>query len=166
MTDEFAALLRRGDLLDVTLRRRYDSDPADVWDALTTPERLARWLAPVSGELRAGGRYRIDFDADDPAQQVTGTITACEPPARLVVSWEIHQSGTSEVVATIAAHGVGCELVIEHHGLPEAMAAGYAAGWHAYGDTLEAELAGAAPPSWDERWEALFGTYRTIAAGT
>ena len=39
----------------VTLQRRYDTTPEDLWDALTSPERLPRWLLPVSGELKLGG---------------------------------------------------------------------------------------------------------------
>ncbi|KAM3558191.1 hypothetical protein ARSEF4850_004727 [Beauveria asiatica] len=30
---------------------------AALWDALTKPERLATWFAPVSGGLRTNGRY-------------------------------------------------------------------------------------------------------------
>ncbi len=29
----------------------YDTDINDLWDACTKPERLARWIAEVSGDL-------------------------------------------------------------------------------------------------------------------
>ena len=32
----------------------YDTDIDDLWEACTTPERLARWIAEVSGDLRVG----------------------------------------------------------------------------------------------------------------
>ena len=33
----------------------YDTDIHDLWEACTNPERLARWIAEVSGDLRVGG---------------------------------------------------------------------------------------------------------------
>jgi hypothetical protein len=34
--------------------RTYTAEVVDVWDALTSPERVPRWLAPLSGDLREG----------------------------------------------------------------------------------------------------------------
>src|ERR1700761_616940 len=65
----------------MVLRRHYAADVADVWQACTAPERLARWLTPVSGELRPGGRYQLAGNAG-------GQVLRCEPPRLLVVSWE------------------------------------------------------------------------------
>ena len=65
----------------VTLARSYDTAPDDLWDALTSPERLPRWFAPVTGDLRPGGRYRIEGNA-------SGTVTECKPPSRLSLTWE------------------------------------------------------------------------------
>ena len=39
--------------------RTYDTTVEDLWEAVTTPARVARWFAPVEGELRQGGRYQI-----------------------------------------------------------------------------------------------------------
>ncbi|HET6969846.1 MAG TPA: hypothetical protein VFH92_01865, partial [Phenylobacterium sp.] len=36
--------------------RRYDTDVDDLWDALTSAERIPRWFLPVTGELKLGGR--------------------------------------------------------------------------------------------------------------
>jgi hypothetical protein len=62
--DELAAVRRvmgkgsvpAGEAYTVELRRRYDAEIDDVWDAITSPERLHRWLKPVTGDLRLGGR--------------------------------------------------------------------------------------------------------------
>ena len=53
--------------------RLYDTTIEDLWDALTTAERLQRWFSPISGDLRLGGRYQLEGNAG-------GEITACEPP--------------------------------------------------------------------------------------
>ena len=42
----------------VRLQRTYDAAIADVWNALTTPERISRWFLPISGDLRLGGHYQ------------------------------------------------------------------------------------------------------------
>jgi uncharacterized protein YndB with AHSA1/START domain len=65
----------------VTLARIYDAAVDDLWDALTNPERLARWFLPVEGDLRLGGRYQLKGKAG-------GAITACEAPKRLDLTWE------------------------------------------------------------------------------
>ena len=39
----------------------YDTDVDDLWQACTTPERLARWIAEVSGDLRVGGTIHAVF---------------------------------------------------------------------------------------------------------
>ena len=65
----------------VLATRTYDTDPGDLWDAITSPERIPRWFLPVSGELRLGGRYQLQGNAG-------GEITACEPPRRLALTWE------------------------------------------------------------------------------
>ncbi|HHX47074.1 MAG TPA: polyketide cyclase [Brevibacterium sp.] len=65
----------------VVLQQTYATDVADLWDALTNAERIPRWFAPVSGELRLGGQYQIEGNAN-------GTITACEPPRSFDATWE------------------------------------------------------------------------------
>jgi uncharacterized protein YndB with AHSA1/START domain len=38
----------------VTLSRLYDTTADDLWDALTSKERIPRWFLPVEGDLRLG----------------------------------------------------------------------------------------------------------------
>ncbi|MEO8178403.1 MAG: SRPBCC domain-containing protein [Deltaproteobacteria bacterium] len=65
----------------VIARRDYDTDIADLWDAITNPERLPHWFLPVSGELRVGGRYQLLGNAG-------GEIQACAPPQQLALTWQ------------------------------------------------------------------------------
>src|SRR5918996_5074153 len=44
-------------------RRRYVAERPDVWDALTTAERIPRWFLPVSGDLAVGGHYQLEGNA-------------------------------------------------------------------------------------------------------
>ena len=65
----------------VIASRSYETSVEDLWDALTNAERIPRWFLPISGELKVGGRYQFQGNAG-------GTITACEPPHRVAVTWE------------------------------------------------------------------------------
>jgi len=82
---------------NVTLERTYDTTPDDLWDAMTNPERLARWFAPVSGDLKLGGRYQVENNAG-------GVITDCVPTRYFSVTWEFG-GGLSWVELRIAAEG-------------------------------------------------------------
>lgn len=65
----------------VTLSRSYPTGIDDLWDAATNAERLPRWFLPVCGELRPGGRYQLEGNAE-------GTIEQCNPPEFLALTWE------------------------------------------------------------------------------
>lgn len=95
-----------GDAEEITavVRRRYDAAVADVWEAVTAPERLARWFAPVSGDLRAGGSFQVQDNAG-------GDVRECDPPHALTVSW----GGPQSIVAVrLTADGEGTLLELEH----------------------------------------------------
>lgn len=62
------------------VRRRYDAAVPDVWDAVTDPERLRRWFAPVTGDLRVGGAFQVEGNAG-------GEVRQCDPPHALTVTW-------------------------------------------------------------------------------
>ncbi len=111
---ELDAIRRRvhapGDDLAVRLERRYPADVEDVWDALTDPERIARWFLPVTGDLRVGGRFATEGNAD-------GEIRTCERPATLVLTW-----GGPESVVTVqlAPDGGDATLLTLEHTVPSA----------------------------------------------
>jgi uncharacterized protein YndB with AHSA1/START domain len=64
-----------------TLSQAHDTDLADLWDAFTSPERIARWFLPVSGDLTVGGAYQLQGHAH-------GTIERCDPPHSFAATWE------------------------------------------------------------------------------
>jgi uncharacterized protein YndB with AHSA1/START domain len=87
--------------------RTYRTGVEDLWDALTSAERLPRWFLPVSGDLREGGRYQLEGNAG-------GTILACERPHRLAVTWEFG-GGMSWLEVRLKAEGEGsARLELEH----------------------------------------------------
>jgi uncharacterized protein YndB with AHSA1/START domain len=99
---------RRGagadELIAVTLRREYPAAVEDVWDALTDPQRLARWFAPVSGDLREGGSFQVEGNA-------AGDIRECVPPSALTVTWGAE---VSLVQLRLSRSAAGTVLELEH----------------------------------------------------
>jgi uncharacterized protein YndB with AHSA1/START domain len=61
--------------------RVYPTDIADLWEAVTSAERIKRWFGVVSGTLELGGQYAVEGNA-------SGTITACEAPRHYAATWE------------------------------------------------------------------------------
>ena len=91
----------------VTLSRGYDTTVDDLWDAVTSRERIPRWFAPVSGDLELGGRYQLAGNAG-------GAITACEPPSRFALTWEFG-GDVSWVDVRVSDDGAGrARLTLTH----------------------------------------------------
>jgi uncharacterized protein YndB with AHSA1/START domain len=65
----------------VIARRVYLADQADLWEALTSADRIPRWFLPVSGDLRVGGRYQTEGNAG-------GIVERCKEPESFAVTWE------------------------------------------------------------------------------
>ena len=83
----------------ITLSRSYPTTACDLWDAVTNGERIPRWFLPIQGKLEPGGRFQFEGNAG-------GAITACEPPARLALTWEFG-GDVSWVEVRIADDGAG-----------------------------------------------------------
>ncbi|MEV0893607.1 SRPBCC domain-containing protein [Promicromonospora sp. MEB111] len=88
-------------------RRTYDAEQSDLWQAVTSPDRIPRWFMPVSGDLSVGGRYQLEGNAG-------GLVERCDAPESFAVTWEFG-GGVSwvEVSLTPADGGTTLELVHE-----------------------------------------------------
>ena len=84
----------------------YAADPDDLWDALTSAERIPKWFLPIEGDLRLGGHYRLEGNA-------SGEITRCDPPKALDVTWEF-DGQVSWVSVRAETHPEGAQLTLEH----------------------------------------------------
>jgi uncharacterized protein YndB with AHSA1/START domain len=104
-----------GDLVRVQMDRRYPSPTADVWEALTDPDRISRWMLPISGDFRVGGHFQLEGNAG-------GEILHCERPSVLQVTFG---DPSSLVEVRLAEDGADTVLTLEHT-VPKAMAGGVA----------------------------------------
>lgn len=96
---------RTGETVTVLMRRSYQAEPAEVWDALTDPERMQRWLMPISGDLKVGGSFQLQGNAG-------GEILECDPPKRFKVTF----GGENSLLEVRLSPGVGSatDLELEH----------------------------------------------------
>lgn len=108
VTREIRSGTRDGEPTRIAVARRtYPTDRADLWDAVTSPDRLPRWFLPLSGDLREGGTYQLEGNAG-------GTVETCRAPESFAVTWEFGgMVSWLEVTFTEAADGTTLELVHE-----------------------------------------------------
>ena len=107
--------------MELTISQTYDAEPADVWAAVTDPERIPRWFLPVSGELSLGGRYQLEGNAG-------GTVTACDPPHGFDATWEFG-GGVSWIEVRLVAEPDGrTRFTLTHLAHPEEHWATYGPG--------------------------------------
>ena len=114
----------------VHVEDRFDTSVDDLWSAVTDPDRVARWLGEVTGDLREGGHLGLRFTS---SWEGTGRVVVCDPPRRLVV---------------------------EERGFPVDVAPDHAAGWQVHLEDLGAVLAGRERGDWVARWRQLIPVYR------
>jgi uncharacterized protein YndB with AHSA1/START domain len=118
LAEQIGAISRRveqqqseaGEIVTVTLERRYPAEVTDVWQAITDPERVRRWFVPLTGDLRPGGNFQFEGHAG-------GDIMTCEPPRHLLVTFggetsivDVLLSGDGDQTLLRLTHSVPLEL--------------------------------------------------------
>jgi uncharacterized protein YndB with AHSA1/START domain len=127
--------------------RLYSTAADDLWDAVTNAERIPRWFLPIRGELRLGGRYQLEGNAG-------GTITRCDPPEALDVTWE-YGGSVSWVSVRLAPENDGVRLTLVHTMLKDEAGEEH---WKTYGP-------GATGVGWDLSFVGL-GMHLESGGGT
>jgi uncharacterized protein YndB with AHSA1/START domain len=76
----------RGDSVEIERDIVFPASPAEVWEALTEPERLEEWFASeVELDARPGGEGVFRWGDGDERRAV---VRELEPEERLVLDWE------------------------------------------------------------------------------
>jgi uncharacterized protein YndB with AHSA1/START domain len=69
----------------LVFERTFAAPIADVWAAVTEPERLVRWIGTWSGDPASGAvAFRMTAEGDDVPEE-TIRIDECDAPTRLVM---------------------------------------------------------------------------------
>ena len=92
---------------EVVVTRTFSAPARLVFEAWTRPELLSQWWVPKSMgmkllscemDVRAGGKYRLEFAFGDSQMAFFGTYKEVTPPSRLV--WTNEESGDQGSVTT------------------------------------------------------------------
>jgi uncharacterized protein YndB with AHSA1/START domain len=155
--------------------RRFAASIESVWNAVITPAGLAGWLGRATVEARPGGRFQIDFDAEN---RMDGRILELEAPHLLVLAWHETANGTASQHATrendesIVRFELtendpdSTTLVFTHRYIrPGEQMLGFSAGWHAHLTSLAAVLHGTLAPDREALYERLREPYESRLSG-
>jgi uncharacterized protein YndB with AHSA1/START domain len=137
-------------MTSLTLVRRIRARPSIVFDALSTPEGIARWWGPDGGpvllaetDVRVGGRFRVRFRMLDGSEhESSGEYLEVVRPKRLAMSWRWlggeEDPGESRVEIDLRATAEGTELTFTHSRLSdEVTRKSHEEGWSGALDKLE-----------------------------
>jgi uncharacterized protein YndB with AHSA1/START domain len=155
----FGTMTLEGTTRTLRFERLLDYPPAEVWAALTEPERLGEWLAAAEVEPGPDGTITLDFGEGGIEKC---RITTWDPPRALAYEWNFLGENPTHVSWNLAVDGSATRLTLEHTLLDAGVAPDYGAGWHAHLDQLAGHLAGDVP-EWGELFEELRPRYAELA---
>ena len=136
----------------LALKRRLNAPPEKVYAAWTDPEKILKWFGPDAGpvkrasaDVRAGGRYAVQFSTEDGEEHhVSGVYREVIPDEKLnfTWAWRTMPERESYVTVMIKSDGPGCMLTLIHEKFfDEAARDRHAQGWAGCLDKLERYLA-------------------------
>ena len=164
-----ARMRRAGERSGIRLERLLDADAAAVWDAITLPGPVGRWMWPVvewpddparERSIRLGDIMRLgDANVEGGIQSLE--VLALEERRLLRLSW-----GDAAVTLRLEAVAEGTLLTLDQDPAPDVSGGGrlrsapdFAAGWHQLIDRLSLVLSGRSVPEPDGLWEAAYTLY-------
>ena len=124
----------------LTMKRRLNASPAEVFKAWTDPKLLPRWFGPENVETieaevdcRVGGRFRVVM-VENPGErpEVSGTYQEVVDNERLVFSWSwiTTPERVSRVTVTLKPDGAATILTLLHEKLfDESVVKSHTHGW-------------------------------------
>jgi uncharacterized protein YndB with AHSA1/START domain len=116
---------------ELRLTRRYEATPDEVWEALTEPGSITRWLAPaVAVELARGGAFEL-------ANGVDARVLEVERGRVLELDWRFGDEERSVVRFELRAEAGGTVLVLEHGRIEAPLGMTYMSRWIRALDRLE-----------------------------
>jgi len=135
---------------DVVQREiRIDAAPSTVFEFLTDPAKMVRWMGTEAVlDPRPGGDYRVNISGHE---RVSGEVIEIVPDRRLVFTWGWEDGalplapGQSTVEITLEPDGQGTRLRLTHRDLPPGMHTFHRLGWEYALDRLSRGAAGQDP---------------------
>lgn len=143
----------------ITLIRRFRAPVADVWSALTAPDRIARWYGTIAGPVprTVGDAFQVDIGGGMVRRAV---LESCDAPVALAYTWWSGDDDPGLVRIRLEAEGNETRLSVQHDRLRPHRMIQYGGGWEQNLAALAALLGAAAEPDVPPadraaRWEQL-----------
>jgi len=143
----------------ITIARTYRASAGELWSALTTPERIARWYGRITGPTPGvGDGFEVDLGGGLIRRAV---LESCDPPTALSYTW---WSGDDDPgLVRLRLERVGDDetrLTVQHDRLRPNRTIQYGAGWEQNLVALAAVTGAVTEPSVaaevrSGRWELL-----------
>ena len=154
----------------LVLERTFRAPVEDVWAAVTEPQRLDRWIGTWTGDPASGQvLFRMTAEGDDVRAEPT-TVHACDPPRRLVLSWDAGPSAGGRWHVELDLTEVGevgevTTLTFAQRVPDTATGRDVGPGWEYYLDRLVAAHTGGdvSAVAWSD-YEGMAGYYEALFA--
>jgi uncharacterized protein YndB with AHSA1/START domain len=140
----------------VAFDRQFDYPTAHIWDILTNPAKVSRWLGQVTPGWQLGKEYTLDMQG----ASNSGTVLQLEPRSSLQITWE-DELGLESVLEWQVLESDGGALLCfrSRTDSPDFLAEG-SAGWQGILNSFASVAAGRDPdPASTGEWLALRDAY-------
>lgn len=154
---ELGSITRDGDYYEARLTRHLPHDQQTVWDMLTDPDEMVKWLAPGEIEPRQGGAARLNFT--DSGIVIDSQVSAFDPPRCLEYSWSSPGEPLRPVRWETEPEGDGTRLTLTLRVPADEDVARSCAGWEAHLMMLLAAVEGVSIKFPFERFQATRQAY-------
>jgi uncharacterized protein YndB with AHSA1/START domain len=110
----------------VTVERRFDARPEQIFDAWLDPEAVGKWLFATPGgvmekvdiDARVGGGFTIVERRGEEVAEHFGSYVELDRPRRLAFDfWTSEEEERTRVTVTIEADGEGSLVTLIHQGV-------------------------------------------------
>lgn len=112
MITMLGVLRHSSDGAKVTFDQAFRAPAAELWDAVTNPDRLERWFARVDGDLVERGHFTIHLDGDDVP---LCHLIECSPGRQFAFEWPMQQQ--TLVTVKVLPDGKHSRLELHHERL-------------------------------------------------
>jgi uncharacterized protein YndB with AHSA1/START domain len=150
---------------DVVFERSFRAPAAEIWAAVTRPERLERWIGTWQGRPSTG-RVTFTMTAEDGAEPEEVRIERCDEPSTLTVAFRVADASWRVSLRLAESDGT-TTLGLVHHLQPGDDLPSYGPGWEYYLDRLVAVETSRVDPdsvSFDDYYPAQAAYYEKLAA--
>jgi uncharacterized protein YndB with AHSA1/START domain len=152
-----------GEMAEITFERHLPHPAEKVWAAITEPDKRAEWFGPTTIDPRPGGIMVTTAEGPPAPEEVRRTeaeILTWEPPHVFEYKEKASNVGETIVRFELENEGESTILRLTNSRLKPEDAGGYAPGWHAFLDRMEAHLNRHELPVWGQRYGEVQEQYR------